>query len=573
MSTATSNQIRRERDDAACSPTASNKKQKYHESTFRQDGGDKVGATELASAFALASLASFSPGQNRNDPDAESRDAECGNDHIPISPETRSPIRRNRRVTWSRDTKEPRTQVARSVSFSPRTNRPLSRMPNGIPRPSSHRVQNLPPPVWAHRQSMATSQSAFRAPTSPYQPPVDKWICDFCNTAAFDTYEEACVHEGSCHVKRMMTSKHYIPPNNWWHGMHTPPQMKYLMPHERMHHPSPYTQNERTYTHINPSPRRCYHGSMSLAIPESDKDWLSPIDCFIRASCVEAISASEDTNSNPDRTKMQQVGIQCLFCRERSSDEKESAAVSYPSSVSDIYDSVKRWQNVHLEICRDVPAETKARLTQLRSTDAWNLSSGQYWADSAKRLGLIDTNEGIKFSVDPRGITFNSTSQNSPKIKDINHTITEENDSAKNESNKGISEGESIVSVDDIPMVPAYVYFLMRQVEGTHFTEADRFVARSKGPVGYPGFQCRHCHGHAGLGKYFPISSKSLSTNSTSQNIHSHLLKCRKVSPYVKDQLVALKDEKNKSPRLEPGWRRIFFDKIWDRLHNNASIN
>ena len=116
-------------------------------------------------------------------------------------------------------------------------------------------------------------------------------------------------------------------------------------------------------------------------------------------------------------------------------------------------------------------------------------------------------------------------------------------------------------------MVPPYVYFLMRQVECTHFTEADRFVARSKGPVGYSGFQCRHCRGHAGLGKYFPVSAKSLSTNSTSQNIHSHLLKCRKVAPYIKEQLIALKEEKSKAPRLEPGWRRIFFEKIWSRLH------
>ena len=131
-----------------------------------------------------------------------------------------------------------------------------------------------------------------------------------------------------------------------------------------------------------------------------------------------------------------------------------------------------------------------------------------------------------------------------------------------------MNDGDSIISLDDMDLVPAYVYFLMRQVESTHFTEADRFVARSKGPVGYAGFQCRHCHGHAGLGKYFPVTAKSLSTNSTSQNIHSHLLKCRKVAPYIKEQLITLKDEKGRSPRLEPGWRRIFFEKIWSRLHD-----
>ncbi|KAL3907659.1 MAG: hypothetical protein SGARI_003433 [Bacillariaceae sp.] len=130
------------------------------------------------------------------------------------------------------------------------------------------------------------------------------------------------------------------------------------------------------------------------------------------------------------------------------------------------------------------------------------------------------------------------------------------------------SLGGYIVYPTDMEMIPPYVYFLMRQVEPCLFTEADRFVARSKGPVGYPGFQCRHCSGHAGLGKYFPVSSKSLSTNSTSQNIHAHLLKCRKCPDVTKDRLVQLKIEKSRAPRLEPGWRKVFFDKVWSRLHH-----
>ena len=133
------------------------------------------------------------------------------------------------------------------------------------------------------------------------------------------------------------------------------------------------------------------------------------------------------------------------------------------------------------------------------------------------------------------------------------------------------SLGGYIVYPNDIEMIPPYVHFLMRQVEPCLFTEADRFVARSKGPVGYPGFQCRHCHGHAGLGKYFPVSSKSLSTNSTSQNIHAHMLKCRKCPEAVKDRLVQLKIEKSRAARLEPGWRKVFFDKVWQRLHGKSA--
>jgi hypothetical protein len=122
---------------------------------------------------------------------------------------------------------------------------------------------------------------------------------------------------------------------------------------------------------------------------------------------------------------------------------------------------------------------------------------------------------------------------------------------------------------DDEGEVPPYVYFLMRQVEPCRFQEADRFVARSKGPIGFPGFQCRHCNGHAGLGKYFPLTPKALATNSTSQNIHAHILKCRKCPDDVKQEMLRLKEEKSKTPRLLPGWRKIFFDKLWNRLHGD----
>ena len=201
-------------------------------------------------------------------------------------------------------------------------------------------------------------------------------------------------------------------------------------------------------------------------------------------------------------------------------------------------------------------------------------------------MGLVDTTEGIRFGVDPKEIISKVASEDGMKLP----TSAVERRGMGPASSMvpahprpgqamaafdGIgalaaaasSTPGFVVFPEDIEMIPPYVYFLMRQVEPCRFTEADRFVARSKGPVGYPGFQCRHCKGHAGLGKYFPVSAKSLSTNSTSQNIHAHLLKCRKCPESVKDRLVHLKIEKGKSPRLEPGWRKVFFDKVWGRMH------
>jgi hypothetical protein len=430
---------RRERDDAAQSPLVKYKRQKFIDMRDSSGIHETVGANELASAFALASLATMSPtSQVINELSYESRDADHGDDAVPISPDVRSPVRSPKRRVWfSNDTKETSRQTSRKLSFPPRVKPQGSRMPPGFMRsPYPLRAQQHLPPPWMNHRMMAHQASVFMPPPSMMPPtpsPPDKWICDFCNVAAFDTYQAACVHEESCRVRCSMQQRRAPQ----WQA--TPPRIPML----------------HTY---------------------------SPSHAVIH------------------------------------------------------------------------PVLTAATTGLAHSKD------------------MVDTQNGIRFSTNPQAdpacfdIEYQSSIDSSiNELPKKNETDTESSSGEK--EGHPYADGDNIVRPDDIAMIPPYVYFLMCQVERTHFTEADRFVARSKGPVGFSGFQCRHCHGHAGLGKYFPVSSKSLSTNSTSQNIHSHLLKCRKVTPYVKEQLAALKEEKGKAPRFEPGWRRVFFEKIWSRLH------
>jgi len=156
---------------------------------------------------------------------------------------------------------------------------------------------------------------------------------------------------------------------------------------------------------VHSESRMWYEGTKSLAVPGSDSDWLSGLNCFIREQCVEAFSATEDDvsqTSKRGRISLQQVGIRCCFCSHRSKEEAQMAAVSYPLSVAGIYESVKRWQKVHLELCDDVPRDVKVKLQELSTNNAWIPTTRQYWADSARSLGMVDTEDGIRFSVDPR---------------------------------------------------------------------------------------------------------------------------------------------------------------------------
>lgn len=580
-----------------------------HAKKTRPEGMD---SKELASAVALASLASFSPSTTKHskqkvfeqpntsfypntsaiDPDElnwaaagatytvelESRAPRV--EPIPVSPEVRSPIRSIKRVHFATNVNANEKQMEYqtksryefqavghhhpSHSFPPVPHPPHPAHCFGMFPPTVARHQPPPPP---HANWMAAArmpppqQRIMQQPFGPHGLRNLHWICDYCNAAAFHTYEEACLHEEACRLHCRQNSPK------------APGLSSSLNVTQGAAGGIAATDGKAVGISIldraDSNSMEWYSGSVSLAIPESDSEWLSEINCFVRKLCVEAFSATEEdvlSTSKRGRITQNQVGVRCRFCKHKSLKERAVAAVSYPTSVAGVYESVKRFLRLHLDVCTEIPEDVRSKIAELQSLNVWIPTTRQYWTDSARALGMVDTDEGIRFSCDPKYIR----ESNQLSASDSSATASSANDASrrdKMEDAQVLNDGDYIVFPEDMRIVPPYVYFLMRQVESCHFSEVDRFVARSKGPIGYAGFQCRHCSGHAGLGKYFPVSAKTLSTNSTSQNIHAHLLKCRKCPEQIKEKLVALKVEKGRSPRLEPGWRKIFFDKVWHRLH------
>jgi hypothetical protein len=103
-----------------------------------------------------------------------------------------------------------------------------------------------------------------------------------------------------------------------------------------------------------------------------------------------------------------QVGIRCVHCASLPPKERVKRAVCYPPSVNGIYHSVSNMKFDHFGICRGLLNGDRDDFTALRklsgrrgaaqgaSKGAAN-STAQYYHDSALRLGLVDTNEGIRF--------------------------------------------------------------------------------------------------------------------------------------------------------------------------------
>lgn len=134
-----------------------------------------------------------------------------------------------------------------------------------------------------------------------------------------------------------------------------------------------------------------------LAIPE-DKDWLSDTDCFVRSN-IEVFSATQQDveHATADRKypiKLGQVGIRCLHCAMAQGGAR-GAAVSYPYSISGIYESVREFQRLHLDTCENVPQDLKDASDKLGSGAA-SLSSvlRRYFVQAARALGLHDTEDG-----------------------------------------------------------------------------------------------------------------------------------------------------------------------------------
>lgn len=152
-------------------------------------------------------------------------------------------------------------------------------------------------------------------------------------------------------------------------------------------------------------------GAVMLASP-MDQGHLNPLHCFVRRH-VEVFAADKNDIAAPSpgrkhRVILGQVGIRCVHCASLPPKERVKRAVCYPPSVNGIYHSVSNMKFDHFGICRGLLNQDRDDFTALRklsgrrgaaqgaSKGAAN-STAQYYHDSALLLGLVDTDEGIRF--------------------------------------------------------------------------------------------------------------------------------------------------------------------------------
>jgi hypothetical protein len=486
------------------------------------------------------------------------------------------------------------------------------------------------------------------------------FVCTICNSKAFSNREEATQHESLCAVDKgrressgnarrgsldllagtLDRQQEFARPGLGGHLPQRSPSQIQQQQQQQMKQAGNARRDVRKFSLTGDSAGSGgadHHSTTNSSGPFAmmdhplplamapDKDWLTPLHCFVRQRCVQVFTATEKDVATPSKGKRKpiqvgQVGIRCPHCHhDETSKARERGSVYYPTTIASIYNATMNLLQRHLHNCSSVPADIMRRYETLKADDARSGTSKKYWVNSALSLGLVDTPNGIRFSaLAPPPLpslsrqqhstgTFSKErrnsndffSSNSNAISDlsqrsgggentngsarksehapqqtgsmvgVNDAATEQQNTSIPETEQSLAQSAPLVTPEDEPYATGFSFHLLSQMQPCVFTEADRLGKRKGLPPGFPGLACRHCFGGYGSGRFFPSSIKTLSDTSKTLNVlHNHMMRCRKCPPEVRDTLDKLRklhDEQR--AKMKFGSQKAFFARIWDRLH------
>ena len=125
-----------------------------------------------------------------------------------------------------------------------------------------------------------------------------------------------------------------------------------------------------------------------------------------------------------------------------------------------------------------MPNEIKEWFLELQSASSKGskgLATRQYWVTSAKKIGLVDTPQGIRFGRDPSK-PESTASFSLDILAQVAVSVT--------------TASKPLVLPDDKPCIAEFLYVVMEQLQPCRFTEADRNKRRLK-DVGCIGVELR----------------------------------------------------------------------------------
>lgn len=160
-------------------------------------------------------------------------------------------------------------------------------------------------------------------------------------------------------------------------------------------------------------------GGIPLGLPvtlaqQEDSLKLSSHQVFLRHQ-IEAFQAGEDDVTTHTRGRNKpiargQVGIRCRHCAHLPVSRRQKGSTYFPATLLGLYQAAQNMSTTHMQcgLCTEMPEEIKQQFVNLISSKVVSSGAGRpYWARSAKKLGLVDSEDGIRFIRSlPRGYRF-----------------------------------------------------------------------------------------------------------------------------------------------------------------------
>lgn len=157
--------------------------------------------------------------------------------------------------------------------------------------------------------------------------------------------------------------------------------------------------------------------------------------------------------------------------------------------------------------------------------------------DSAKKIGLMDSTNGIHF-------LRNSSSPIQPPASDAESPAIVENAVEFNST--------PLVTPEDKTTITEFLFLVMQQVRPCRSANTDL-------PCG---IECKHCADEIG-GRNFWFSMERAYAE-----VEMHMLGCQYISDPLKMELTRLNEiRKEKASMLEYGSKEAFFARVWARIH------
>jgi hypothetical protein len=118
---------------------------------------------------------------------------------------------------------------------------------------------------------------------------------------------------------------------------------------------------------------------------------------LFRATQGDLLSPARGRNK---RIEVGQVGIRCRHCAHVLAARRTKGSVYFPATLLGLYQAAQNMSSNHIQcgLCPEMPQSLKDKFTELFPTKVQSSGVGRaYWAESAKKLGMIDTDQGIRF--------------------------------------------------------------------------------------------------------------------------------------------------------------------------------